>query len=404
MRPEVSDTASYIMCDEINEKKAAVSIVRGFKLFLVRLGVGVTILSISLKISRSPVKAFRLLRSLINERVALHENAGEFKAVKSGSRYYWSVNIPGWPSDTFNHFISNEFKRINSPERSNLQTIIFAITNICPLNCIHCYESENISDNNILTFEDLIMVMDKILNNGIHHIQFSGGEPLSRFDDMICLMKYGGIENDYWINTSGFGLTSDKARIMKKNGMTGAIISLDDWDETRHNNFRQNNLSFHWVREAARNCNEAGIIVCLSVCPVREFVSDENLNRLYLLAKEMGVGFIRIFEPRKAGRFSGKDILLNEQQIDTIHRFTISRNTDPAYKTYPIVQFSGHYQRKSGCLGAGNRYIYIDSIGNIHACPFCRKPAGSILTKTIDDGIAGVRETGCQAFKQKILI
>jgi MoaA/NifB/PqqE/SkfB family radical SAM enzyme len=392
------------MSDNINDKKSDISIVSGLKLFLVRIGVGATILGISLRISRSPVKVFSLLRSLINERVSLHENAGEFKAVKSGSKYYWSVNMPGWPSETFNHFISNEFKRINTPESSNLQTIIFAITNVCPLNCIHCYESENISDKNRLSSGNLIMVMDKILNKGIRHIQFSGGEPLSRFDDMIHLMQYGGCNNDYWINTSGFGLTSDKARIMKKNGMTGAIISLDDWDETRHNNFRQNSLSYYWVQEAARNCKEAGIIVCLSVCPVREFVSDENLDRLYLLAKEMGVGFIRIFEPRKAGRFSGKDILLNEQQIDTIHRFMISHNTDPAYKTYPIIQFGGHYQRKSGCLGAGNRYIYIDSIGDIHACPFCRKPAGSILTKTIDEGIAGVRETGCQAFKQKVLI
>lgn len=392
------------MKDNKMERQSGISMVSGLKLLIVRLGVSWAILRISFRISRSPVKAIGLLRSLIKERMTLHENAGEIKAVKSGLKYYWSVNIPGWPSETFNHFIGNEFLRINSAEASNLQTIIIGITNVCPLNCMHCYESENLSDKNRLSIEDLKLVMDKIREKGIKHIQFSGGEPLSRFDDMLELMRYSGNMNDYWINTSGFGLTGEKARLMKQYGMTGAIISLDDWDESRHNSFRGNSRSFYWVNEAVRNCSEAGIIVCLSLCPLKEFVSDENLDRFHLLAKNLGAGFIRIVEPRNAGRFSGKDIRLDDQQIGTIDRFMISRNRDPDYLSYPVIQFSGHYQRKSGCLGAGNRFMYIDSNGDFHACPFCRKPLGNIITEPIDIGIAGARASGCQAFKQQILI
>ncbi len=386
------------------DKRKDISIVVGFRLTIARLGVALTILRISLGISKNPFKAIGLLRTLIIERLNIHENAGEIKAVKSESKYYWSVNIPGWPSEIFNHFIYNEFLRLHSPQNSNLQTIIFGITNICPLNCIHCYESDNISEKNSLSLEELKMVMEKIRNNGIKHIQFSGGEPLSRFDDMIELMSDSGKACDFWINTSGFGLTQGKAVIMKQYGMTGAIISLDDWDETRHNAMRKNIKSFYWVQEASRNCSEAGIIVCLSICPVREFVSEENLNRFYLLAKELGAGFIRIIEPRKAGRFAGKDILLDEEQIDIIDKFVISRNNDPAYAEYPILQFPGHSQRKSGCLGAGNRYLYIDSNGDFHACPFCRKSLGNVLTESIDLGIAKARATGCHVFKQRPLI
>jgi MoaA/NifB/PqqE/SkfB family radical SAM enzyme len=386
------------------DKKRNNSIVSGFRLTIVRMAVALTILKVSLRISKNPLKAFGLLRSLVRERLTLHANAGEVKAVKSGLRYYWSINIPGWPSESFNRFIFNEFKRVNSPDKSNLQTIIFAITNICPLNCIHCYEADNISDGNRLSLRDLKIVMEKILKNGIKHIQFSGGEPLSRFDDMIELMKFSGPSIDYWINTSGFGLTREKACIMKANGMIGAIISLDDWDETRHNAFRQNNRSYYWVMEAVRNCNEAGIIVCLSVCAVREFVTEENLSRFYLLAKEMGVGFIRILEPRKEGRFSGKDVLLDTGQTSIINRFMLDHNSDHAYTDYPIIQYPGHSQRESGCLGAGNRYIYIDSIGDFHACPFCRKPLGNAMVQSIDEGIVKARASGCHVFKQRILI
>lgn len=371
---------------------------------MVRIGVGLTILRISFRISPNPLRALGLLRSVIRERLTLHENAGGYKAVRSGNRYFWSVNVPGWPSDAFDHFILNEFKRINSPSESTLQTIIFAITNICPLDCLHCYESENISSHNRLSSGDLKQIMIRILNKGIKHIQFSGGEPLSRFDDMVELMKLGGEKIDYWINTSGFGFTADKARAMKDNGMTGAIISLDDWDEERHNRFRQNNRSFYWVQEAVKNCNEAGIIACLSVCPSREFVSELNLDLLYSLAKNMGAQFVRILEPRNAGRYYGKDVLLDGNQVETIDRFMKFRNCDPANNLNPIIQFPGHHQRRSGCLGAGNRYIYIDPNGEYHSCPFCRKPLGNAVTESIDKGISMARASGCQAFKQRILI
>jgi hypothetical protein len=39
-------------------------------------------------------------------------------------------------------------------------------------------------------------------NNGFRIV--SGGEQLNRIDDMIELMKYSGLVNDYWISTSGF--------------------------------------------------------------------------------------------------------------------------------------------------------------------------------------------------------
>lgn len=36
------------------------------------------------------------------------------------------------------------------------------------------------------------------------------------------------------------------------------------------------------------------------------------------------------------------------------------------------IIYHGNYQRSHGCLGAASRYIYIDSTGRVHACPFCQ--------------------------------
>jgi MoaA/NifB/PqqE/SkfB family radical SAM enzyme len=383
-------------------KNKGFRIISGARLSVVWTGVILTVLKIALKMNHHPVRAFKLLRSLVKERKAIHNNTGRTKALKADSQYYWSVNFPGWPSKKFNYFINNELLRINSPDKHILQTIIFSITNICPLHCIHCYESDNLSDTNRLTLEDLKIVMDKIRDKGIRHIQFSGGEPLSRFNDMIELMNYSGKMNDYWISTSGFGLTYKKALVMKENGLTGAMISLDDWDENRHNGFRGHDKSFYWVQEAAKNCLKAGIIICLSLCPVKDFVTEDNLSRYYLLAKSLGAGFIRIMEPRKAGRFTEKDILLDEKHIDIIEKFMMTRNCNPAYAKYPIILFGGYHQRKTGCYGAGNRYLFIDTNGDLHACPFCRNPLGNILSEPIDTGIDKAKAIGCHLFNKNI--
>jgi len=379
------------------------SVISGFGLTLIRAGVGLTLLRVGLGSFRNPVTAVASIKSLLRERIRLHGNAGGKKAVRSGSKYYWSINIPGWPSDNFSRFIENEFLRISEPSASNLQTLIFAITNVCPLNCIHCYEAENLSARNDLSAEDLKVIMTHIINKGIRHIHFSGGEPLSRFDDMVSLMKLGGKDFEYWINTSGYGLTPGKAAEMKKYGMTGAIISLDHWDEAMHNAFRRNKDSFYWVREAAKNCNSEGIIVCLSVCATREFVTEENLARIHETAREFGAGFIRILEPRQEGRFAGKDVTLKSSHIDVIHKFISLRNNISRWSSYPVIQYAGHHSRKYGCLGAGNRYIYIDPKGNYHSCPFCRNALGNALKNSLSEGIAMAKVEGCHAFRTRKL-
>jgi len=72
-------------------------------------------------------------------------------------------------------------------------------------------ESDNHSNSNRLSLNELKSVMEKIHKLGIRHIQFSGGEPLCRLDDMIELMEYSGGSTDYWVSTSGFGLTPEAA-------------------------------------------------------------------------------------------------------------------------------------------------------------------------------------------------
>jgi len=358
-----------------------------------------------LKLNRSPLKSIRELQRLKKLRSTVHGNQRITKFVRSGKFYYWVTDFPGLPSTNLKKLIELEFARDEgyagqkNKEITPQQTIIWGITNRCSLNCTHCYDWDNIDNKDHLSLEQLKLILKKIEEQGIRHVQLSGGEPLVRFDDMISILNEASERIDFWLLTSGFGLTDNKARALKKAGLIGANISLDHWDEGKHNQFRNNDKSYEWVMKAAENCRKAGILVSLSLCATREFTTEENLQKYGELAKDMGAHFIRILEARQVGRFSDKRVRLGKEQIELINNFTIQMNNNQEFREFPIVVFFGYHQRKLGCMGAGNRYLYIDANGDFHACPFCRGRKGNALVDSFNSSIEKLREEGCQAFK-----
>jgi MoaA/NifB/PqqE/SkfB family radical SAM enzyme len=381
----------------------AAKIITGLRTRLIRIGIISNIFFLLIIEEKNPFNAFRAFKKVQKKRLTIQGQRGFKKFIKTGRRYFFSENVPGWPSKAFNGFLRKEITRVVYPNRNlSLSTIILAITSRCRLGCNHCYEWDNISSTDRLTFKDLEEIVLKIKQHGVNHIQLSGGEPLERFDDLVKLIKHAGDKIDFWLLTSGFGLTYEKAQLLKKAGLSGADISLDHWAELEHNNSRNSPKAFWWVKEAVKNCNRAGLVTTLSLCAFRSFVTSGNLARYRDLAKDWGVGFIRILEPRKVGRFKGQDIMLTFEEIEILERFFIEMNSSDKFLEYPIVTYPGYHQRRIGCLGAGNRYLYIDSVGNVHACPFCQQSAGNAVSDPFEEVIQILKKAGCQEYETNL--
>lgn len=380
-------------------------LVTGWSSRIIRKRVQWMVLTKAFRYFHNPFHAFSALKKVRTLQNDIQGSTKITKYVRSGNQYYWNSDFSGFPSVNLKHLINSEFQRIK-PATANaslnappLQTIIWGITNRCPLSCSHCYEWENISQSDHLDLNALKHILEIFRKNGLTHIQFSGGEPLSRFSDLLELIREAAPTMDCWLLTSGFGLTPDKAEILKDNGLKGVNISLDHWDDEFHNRFRNNAKSFDHAIDALRNCVDAGIISSLSLCATREFVTEENLLNYVLLAKQHGAHFIRILEPRAIGKFSGQKVQLEDHQVKLLSEFTIRMNTLPEYSDFPIIAFIGDYQRRIGCFGAGVRYVYADPNGNVHACPFCRGVMGNLLQEPFDEILAKLKKTGCHLFK-----
>ena len=382
-------------------------LVRGLHKLFIGILVRLNIVAIAFKHYYSPAKVKLVLSALESLR---RKYAGDYsltKLIKVDGRYYWDMHAPGWPSRAFTTYNEGEMNRIIPfrNTRDYLNSMILAITKKCPLQCLHCYEWDELNKAEKLTLIDLKKIVHKFQNNGkgVTQIQFSGGEPLSRFSDLTELLSSSGKGTDFWVVTSGFNLTCEKAMELKKAGLTGVAISLDHYDPSLHNEFRGSKESFNWVLKAVENAHHAKLVVVLSLCPAKNFVSADNLTRYALLAKKLGAAFILMIEPRRVGRWAGQDVALTVSQERMLEDFFISMNYDPEYADMPAVSYHGYHQRRVGCFGSGDRYLYIDTDGDIHVCPFCRQKLGNILESSIDVSMDKLKNVGCHKFKHAMV-
>ena len=375
-------------------------LVTGWPMRWIKFKAGLALMSISISTLRNPGKSLRTLSRLLGQRKRIHGNRRDHKIVRSGNRYYWSIYTPGFPSAGFNQMIEQEIRRITAQDRSDipLQTLILSISSRCHYQCEHCFEGKNLKRWEQLTISDLVKVIREAISMGIPHIQIGGGEPMLRFKDLIRLIKMGKDHMEFWLSTSGYGLTRDKAWDLKIAGLTGANISLDHWKEEKHNHFRNHPEAFRWTLEAVENCKNVGILPSLTICITHEMAGEEQLMRYLTLARNLEVPFVRFLEARNAGNYEGKDVLLTDKEQQVIVDFMLKMNGSRRNRTYPIIQYPGYHQRKIGCFGAGNRYIHIDAAGNYHSCPFCRGANGNIKDMGLKKGILMLHEKGCQLF------
>ncbi|MDB2657462.1 radical SAM protein [Crocinitomicaceae bacterium] len=353
---------------------------------------------------KSPARFIKIVRR-VRQIKKRHNVAGAFKKVAYvDGRIYLSPYNNGWPTRNFNRAVDIEARKaINDPvgNLEQLNTVMIALTKKCPLNCEHCYEGPELNKKDTLTLDDHKKILKKLQNVGIPLIQYGGGDPMAKVNDMVELLKSSDGSSDIWISTSGFNFSKENARRLKDAGLTGISISLDHHEAGEHNKFRRNEKAFDWAMEAAKHAKEVGLVINMSICLTREYTTKENLQSYLELSAAIGASFIQLVEPRAVGNYAGKDVYLRKEHIDIAEQFFVETNADKSNNHLPIVFYPGYHQRKSGCPGAGSKYLYVDTDGYMSSCPFCRNKKTHILEdNTTESSIEVMRNEGCEIFEK----
>jgi MoaA/NifB/PqqE/SkfB family radical SAM enzyme len=344
---------------------------------------------------RGSIRALRGLRTMVT---ATRRGNRLRKVAGSGGRYTFDIYAPAFPSPAGSRFLEQEIRRnVDRTSGNVLQTAIVAITKECPLRCEHCCEWADLNRPDTLSRDALRGIVDDLQKRGVTQIFFSGGEPLRRLSDLLHAAAQAAQSVDCWVITSGVGLTRTAAAQLAAARFTGVVISVDHWDPAGHDAFRGRRGVFDAAMSAAAHARAAGLLVAFSLCPTRELASRDHLERYAAMARAQGAAFIQIMEPRQVGHYEGRDVLLEPQHLAELEAFSDWMNFDPANDGGPIVTYPALYQRRHGCMGAAERYLYVDTNGDAHACPFCRKAAANVVRDGLDAAICGLRERGCPA-------
>lgn len=372
----------------------------GIKKEIAELDIRLELFRIVSKHFRNPITCIKVLKKLDTlRRQVLGENRLK-KIVKVNNKYYWDLYTPGCNSKAFTKYVEGEINRFSRLKQNPNQftNVFFAITKKCSLRCEHCYEWDVLNNTEKLSLKDLKLIVQNLQSVGVGQIQFSGGEPLLRIKDLVDVMRNSDENTEFWINSSGHMLTFENARLLKDNGLMGAVISLDHFDKDKHNAFRGNRNSYQWVVSALKNAQANGIVTGLSICVTRAFISKENLMSYMDLAKQLNVSFVQILEPRAVGHYKGKSVSLDSSHLKLLEDLYLNLNYNAKFKDYPIITYHGFHQRRLGCFASGNRSFYIDTDGDIHACPFCQLKTGSALSSDFMTTLTSLRQNGCHSF------
>lgn len=361
---------------------------------LLKLGIWGRLAHHALRLYRNPITALGALRLLVGVR---HSAAGGPRPPKyavSGGRAFFALFAPGYPSAAFDRYAALELNRV-VPFRpaDDLQAAFMAITRRCGLQCAHCSEWATLRQPDVLSVAELCEIAGRLRAAGAVQLLLTGGEPLLRMDAVEGICQRVHQDCDVWILTSGVPLTVEVANRLRAAGATGVRVSLDHVDSEKHDAFRGVPGTFARAVAGACHASEAGLAVALSLTATREFVSAANLERYAQLARELGAGFIEVLDPRPVGRWTGADVTLPPEQVTVLEAFDHTMNLERL--DMPLVDTPSIGQRRDGCWGAGDRYLFVDATGQVHACPFCHGAVGSCLDEPLGALRGRLRGGGC---------
>jgi MoaA/NifB/PqqE/SkfB family radical SAM enzyme len=352
-------------------------------------------------ILRKPAVIRRIFKKMLSLRNSVW--GGDLKKMyKVEGRYYFNLYTPGWPSKAYDDLIKAELKRQASPmvEREKLSFIFLAITRKCPLRCEHCFEWDNLNKKESFTKEDLYKVIDLYQKEGVLQIHFSGGEPMVRIRDLIDLVQYASVQSACWVITSGFNFTASNAWLLRTAGCTGVVVSIDHYIPELHNLFRGKEDAFQNAINAIVYAKRYGLVTSLSVCATKTFLDGGHLGPYMDFAKSLGVQFVQVLEPRQVGHYADKDVLLDEHHITLLEQTFTKMNHAPEYSNHPTLLYHGYHQRRVGCF-SGSRSVYIDSAGDVHACPFCHTKSYNIISLIrANETVLPEKENKCPLFEK----
>ena len=300
------------------------------------------------------------------------------KVLKFDGHYVVNTHFPPYPSRAFDNMAA-QFNAIGEVEQRSLFSVTLAVTNRCPYNCWHCYNAgRSQQDVPLSTLQQTVRDLQGL---GVVHVTLTGGEPLLRSD----LAEIAGTFDDstyLTLNTTGAGLTRERAHALKDNGLFALGVSLDSADPAEHDRMRGKEGAFRTAVDALEMASKAGLYPYIIAVGTHEFLQPERFDAFMRFAADCGALEVHLLEPSATGKLSGRtDVLLNQkerQRMLDLQREVADRSDLPILSSFLYVESPGAF----GC-GAGLTHLYIDGSGEVCPCNLVPLSFGNVTREPL---------------------
>ncbi|MCM3631196.1 GTP 3',8-cyclase MoaA [Paenibacillus glycanilyticus] len=210
-----------------------------------------------------------------------------------------------------------------------------SVTDRCNLRCLYCMPEEGMEfadASHLLSYDDIVEVVQSAAGLGITKLRITGGEPLVRpgLDGLIRRLKaIPGIE-DIALTTNGM-LLGKYAEALKDAGLNRVNISLDTLDPARFK-FIARRGELKRVIEGIEAAGRAGLAPIKLNCVLLKGINEDEIAAFLKLAYEqpMHVRFIEYMPIGHADDNWRKHYLPLSHVLDTAKNegYTITRRTN----------------------------------------------------------------------------
>jgi len=267
--------------------------------------------------------------------------------------------------------------------RSLKPIVVWNVTAKCNLKCLHCYAT--FKDFNELSFDDCLLIVDKLSKFGVPLILFSGGEPLMR-KDLIEIAEYAKKKGITCVlSTNGTLIDRDLAEDLK-DVFSYIGVSLDG-TENVHDHFRGVKGSFKLAVRGLLNARDSGVLTGIRFTITK--YNSKELPKIVEIARSEEIPRLCVYHlvPSGRARFSDDvsnserrkilDYLIKEAEKDGMEILTVDNPADGVYvylklreideeKAYKALEFL----RYRGGDKSGINLASIDFNGNVHPNQF----------------------------------
>ena len=257
----------------------------------------------------------------------------------------------------------------------------------CNLKCQHCTASRFEKKGRQLTPVDLRRISDEAHGLGLCQFCISGGEPLvfKDLDEVILALQPDKFH--LTMSTNGHFLTPEKARHLKLLGIDKVKISLDDFDEAKHNDNRRSDGAYRKAIDAMVNAKDAELGVVIQTVVSRQNCQTKQLGQMAKFATDNGFT-VDVLIARATGAWEGKhEVLITPDDAESIRK---------AHEEFPVLHRDTFpsYGMDKGC-GCVHSTLHITPYGDVLPCVFIHIAIGNIFEESLADIIKRGQSINC---------